>query len=244
MGLDLVDGRGFSAERELDSENAILVNETFRQRMEWEEAVGQIVSIEGRDHYVVGELKDFHYNTFDTPIEPVMLKVASPDDFLALTVRNEPDAISMVKQNSQKVWQQLYPDLPYDYFYQDAVFDNYFQAFEQVNKLLRGASFLTIIICCTGLFGLAMLLMARRMKEISIRKVLGEGMAGLSWRVNREFFITILIASILAAPVGWFLIESLMSLVTPEGADIGPLPFVLALLALLLMTLGSISRHI
>ena len=243
MGLEIKSGRSFDADRELDKTASILVNEAFRKRMGWENAVGQSVEIFDQTYHIVGELRNFHFETFEYTIKPMVLRVGIPSDFKFVVVRTSAGAMTDVAKNIEPIWKKLHPDLPFDYFFQDAVFDHYFRAFTQVTKILNATSLLTIIISSMGLFGLAMLLLSRRMKEVSVRKVLGAGLVGLSWHINREFFITIVIASVLAAPVGWFLMSTLLGQVTLE-TSFGPLPFVLAVLALVVMTLVSISKHI
>lgn len=244
MGIELLDGRTFDPNKELDQENALIVNEAFRKRMNWKEAVGEEVKIDEEVYHVIGEVRNFYFDTFDEQIKPMVIRNGQPADFKYLAIRTTPNELESMTKSGAVIWQQQYPDLPYDYFFQDAVFDQYFMAYHQVSSLLKATSILTIIISGMGLFGLAMLLLARRMKEISIRKVLGADMTGLSWEINREFFITIFIASILAAPVGSFLMSSLLGQVNAEPVSFGPFPYIMAVVALVIMTLVSISRHI
>ena len=169
--------------------------------------------------------------------------MGAPEDFRYVAIKTTEGEMTETAKNLESVWKGMYPTMPYNYFFQDGIFDGYFRAFDQLTKILNATSLMTIIICSMGLFGLALLLLMRRMKEVSIRKVLGAGMGSLSWRINKEFFITILISSVLAAPISWFLMKSLLDLVVP-GTTIGALPFILTTVALITLTLVSISKHI
>ena len=46
----------------------------------------------------------------------------------------------------------------------------------QVAQVMSAASMIMVVISVSGIFGLALLILGKKMKEISIRKVLGAGM--------------------------------------------------------------------
>jgi ABC-type antimicrobial peptide transport system permease subunit len=67
---------------------------------------------------------------------------------------------------------------------------------------------LAIFISCLGLFGMASFVAEQRTKEIGVRKVLGASVANL-WRLlSTEFFVLVLLSSILAAPIAWYYLSS------------------------------------
>jgi putative ABC transport system permease protein len=74
----------------------------------------------------------------------------------------------------------------------------------RLGKLVTIASGLSIFIACLGLFGLATLAVARRTKEIGIRKVLGASEGQLVTLLSRDFIGLILIAVAIAWPVAWY----------------------------------------
>jgi len=58
------------------------------------------------------------------------------------------------------------------------------------------------------LFGLTVFAAERRIKEIGIRKVLGAGIASLAGLLSKDFLRLIILASIIATPVAWFVTGS------------------------------------
>ena len=58
-----------------------------------------------------------------------------------------------------------------------------------------------------GLFGLATLVVARRTKEIGIRKVLGANVSGIVALLSRDFIILVIVASLIAFPVAWWALQ-------------------------------------
>ncbi len=66
---------------------------------------------------------------------------------------------------------------------------------------------MALFIACLGLFGLTTFTMKKREKEISIRKILGAGIAGIVGLLTRDFVKLIFIALLIASPVAWYFMD-------------------------------------
>ena len=75
---------------------------------------------------------------------------------------------------------------------------------QRVGKIALSFSFLTILIACLGLFGLATFVAEQRTKEIGIRKVLGASVKGIVQLLSKDFIKLVLIAFVIATPVAWY----------------------------------------
>lgn len=243
LEIPLIDGRNFRANQETDQTQSLLVNETFRKKMGWEQATGKIVEIDNQPVTVIGEIRDVYHRDFFEEIQPIALQLGSEEAFRFVTVRTIPGATETIAQELESTWKEFYPNAPFNYFFQDSVFDNYFSGFTQVNSILFAASFMTILICIIGLFGLAMLLLTRKMKELSIRKVLGASSFNISMIINKEFLFPLGFAIIIGLPVSFLLMRLILSQISPEYV-IGLLPFIFTVGSVLLMIGISVSKHI
>jgi len=87
---------------------------------------------------------------------------------------------------------------------------------------------MALLISCTGLFGLVSIHLTRRMKEIGIRKVLGASVLQVSNLINREFMFIVFIAMLIAGPVSYFSIYSILRALFEYRVDAGALPFIFA----------------
>jgi putative ABC transport system permease protein len=67
---------------------------------------------------------------------------------------------------------------------------------------------LAILIACLGLWGLASFTTAQKLKEISIRKVLGASIGGILSLLSWEFLKLVLIASVIAIPLTWYGVDA------------------------------------
>jgi putative ABC transport system permease protein len=123
------------------------------------------------------------------------------------------------------------------------VFDGYFSGFSQVARIMSAASFIMIIVSIFGIFGLALLILGKKMKALSVRKVLGAGMANISFQVVKEFLAPVCFALLVGLPVSYLLTKSIFVQVAPES-DVSFLPLVISLLALVTMIVLSLLWHL
>ena len=245
MGLTILDGRFSDPDLDADISQSVMVNAAFRRHFGWDAAVGHVIQIEDQSYSIIGELEDFRYEDFFRPIQPVLIRVGPKSDYRYLTATLASTAQTQESaQAIDAVWKELYPDQPFNFFYQTDVMDGYFQGFEQVIKILSAVAFLTIFISTIGLFGLAMLILARKMKEISIRKVLGANIWNVSQLINKEFFWSILLACLIGGPLGFIAIKAVLVQISPEMPNPGILPMVVAVISLLAIALTAVAGHV
>src|SRR5690606_31716500 len=63
---------------------------------------------------------------------------------------------------------------------------------------------LTVLIACSGLFGLAAFTIEQRTREIGIRRVLGASVQGVVSLLSKDFIRLVLIAIVIATPLAWY----------------------------------------
>lgn len=243
LGIKITNGRDLSDAFKTDETDAVLVNRAFMKQMHWTTAVGKTMSYNGHNYSVVGEVNDFHYDNFQTPIGPLLLMGCKPADVNTVYVKTTPALLSNAHTGIGKIWKKVNPNLPFEYHYQEAVFDGYFNGFGQIAQVLAGASIVIIIISVTGIFGLALLILGKKMKEISVRKVLGAGLGNIIFMINKEFLYAIGFAFLVGFPFSWWLTSNLYNILAPEST-VSFSPLILAFISLPAMTAMSVSWHI
>lgn len=119
---------------------------------------------------------------------------------------NLQDHIAILESN----WKTVAGDQEFAYSFLDDALSAAYDQERRLSKIVQYTSILSIFIACLGLFGLATLVVARRKKEIGIRKVLGADVKTLVATLNKEFVIQILIASVIAFPLAWLMLNRWM----------------------------------
>jgi ABC-type antimicrobial peptide transport system permease subunit len=93
---------------------------------------------------------------------------------------------------------------------------------------------ISILIALVGLLALAAYVSQRRTKEIGIRKVLGAPVASIVGLFSKEFVVLICIAFIVAAPLGYYMMNSWLNNYAYH-ITIGPWTFVAAIITSVLI---------
>lgn len=243
MGINITKGRDLSEQIKTDQTDAVLVNQAFLKQMHWTTAIGKNIQYQNHLYQVVGEVNDFHFENFITPVGPMLMMGCKPADVNFVYVKTSASLFSGSHADVEKIWRKVNPNLPFEYYYQDTVFDQYFNGFRQVSQVMGAASMIMTVISISGIFGLALLILSKKMKEISVRKVLGAGIGNIVFLINKEFLFAIGFAVLFGLPVSWLLTRSLFNFIAPESA-VSFIPLILSLISLIAMTILSVSWHI
>jgi hypothetical protein len=243
LGIKITKGRDMSDEYSTDQTSSVLVNSAFLKQMHWTTGVGKTIEYEKHRYAIVGEVNNFHFENFQSPIGPMLLMGCKPEDINFVYVKTTSGLFTNAHSEVEKVWKKVNPNLPFEYYYQEGVFDQYFNGFNQVSQVMGAASVIMIVISISGIFGLALLILGRKMKEISVRKVLGAGMGNIIYLINKEFLFAIGFAILFGLPISWWLTRMIFNQVTPESI-VSFYPLILSFIGLIAMTAISVSWHI
>ena len=106
-------------------------------------------------------------------------------------------------------------------------------------QLVTFFSIIAVIIACLGLYGLATFTVARRIKEIGIRKVLGAGTGSILFMLHRGLFRQAALAFLLSVPAVWLLMRKWLAQF-PYRVDLAWWMFALAGLITLTVALVAV----
>lgn len=212
LKIPIVQGRNFSPAFPSDSNNSVLVNESFVKQAGWGNPIGQSVrfmSDSGKAYHVAGVVKDYHYASLNEKIGAQLFSMNS-DNLGTFYIKIKPNTESESLQFIQKTFRGLFPLSPYSYSFKN---DENKMQYEDVNKwkkiVLFGAV-LTIFISCIGLFGLSILSAEKRTKEIGIRKVYGASVGSIIQLLSKDFLKLVLLALIISTPLAWIAAHKLL----------------------------------
>ena len=218
LGIELLTGRDFDRSISTDSAEATIINEAAVRELGWtpREALGKrIVEIaagpnnEDYSRAVVGVVKDFHFESLHQTIGPLALNI-DPDQFGRASIRIRAENMPATLDFIQTQWELFEPDYPYNSVFLDADFRRFYAQEERLGDLFILFTLLAITIACMGLFGLASFIAQQRTREIGIRKVLGASMESIVFLLSREFTKLVVIASAIAVPLSFFLMQKWM----------------------------------
>lgn len=243
LGIKILDGRDLSDSFTTDKSASVLVNQAFLKQMKWESGIGKAIEYNNKKYSIVGEVNDFRFENFQNKIQPIVLFGCQSEEVKFVYVKTGSAILSNAHSSIEKTWKETFPNLPFDYYYQDTVFDGYFSGFSQVAQVMTAASLVMIVVSVFGIFGLALLILGKKMKAISVRKVLGAGIGSIGFQVVKEFLYPVCLAVLIGLPVSYLLTKSIFVQVTPES-QVSFLPLIISFAVLISMTALSLLWHL
>lgn len=211
LDIDLVEGRMFDQSHTDQHTRNAIVNETAAKKLVLDESLGANITFPYCDSIpvqVVGVVKDFNVSGFENNIQPVVYTIGNEACMWqsggALLLKLEGNSLQQTIAAVEQAWQSIDPDFPIRYSFLDENFEKLFASYVRLQKVINFFAATAIAIAAMGLFSLSAFLIGQRTKEIGIRKVLGAEVHDLSLLLGKDFIRLILIAVVIATPLGWW----------------------------------------
>lgn len=249
MEMEVVEGRNFSPAFTTDSTQSVLVNEALVREFGLESPVGTKLTgwldfIYEESPTIIGVVKDFNYRSLREEVQPAVMNM-HPDYYNymgAILLKIRPGTIDETVALVEQTWAESMPGKPFNYSFLDEDLAAQYDSERRWSNIVTYSSFLAILIACLGLFGLATLQVARRTREIGIRKVLGASVPSVVQLVAREFLVLVAVAAVLAWPLAYIGMQRWLDDFAYR-IGIGPGAFLWATFGALAIALATIAYH-
>ncbi len=176
-----------------------------------EEAIGHQVRMQNGSEIltVKGVVRDFHFASMHQAIRPlVFMHVKDTGFYRYMTFRLAPGNITDALAVISRQWAGLMPATPFDYRFLDETLGKMYAAELRMQKAAGISTVLAVIIVILGVLGVVSMNIARRTRELGIRKVLGATAGSVAGLFLKEFMLLVLLASALAFPLVIWLVGS------------------------------------
>ena len=200
-GIQLVQGRFFSRGPSGSQTGKIVINETAVRALGFDQPIGK--HLDQRE--IIGVVKDFHARSLHSPIGPVAM-ICNPARFEYLFVKLR-SADAAVLASLTVAWNRVAPDYPFAFSFLDQRIERLYRADQRLGGVVNAFTLLALLIANLGLLGLASHLLARRRKEIGVRKVLGARVTQILLMLSREFIQGVAWAALIACPVAFLALD-------------------------------------
>ena len=187
-------------------------------------------------------MKDYHFESLQNEIRPLMLYNSTPYDaeYYNMSVKVKPDNIQDTVDFLKSKWVEFDPQYPFEYSFFNERYNDLYKKEEQMGSLFGYFAMLAIMIGVIGLFGLASFSAEKCTKEIGIRKVLGSSVGGIVVLMTKDFLKWVLIANIFAWPIAYYGLNWWLQNFAYR-IDIGFSPFIIAGIGALIIAYLTVS---
>ncbi|MBW0008450.1 MAG: FtsX-like permease family protein, partial [Sphingomonas sp.] len=268
MGLKLLAGRWFDANREVDDSTTpyppdpqvekaihdrginVVINQYAARKLGFAspaDAIGKVVrgdmvgnNLGLMNVTIVGVVGDSRFRTVRTPIEPIMFrKVRTGPGWMMVRYNGDPET---VRSALERQWKQTTSEVPFNAKFSDDIMGDMYKKEDARAQTFAAFSLLAVIIGCLGLFGLAAFTAERRTKEIGIRKVLGARTRDIVRLLVWQFSRPVIIANLIAWPVAWWMMRDWLN-GFDQRISLTPVPFLIAAAIALGIAIATVVGH-
>jgi putative ABC transport system permease protein len=213
-GHKLLAGRNFTAKAGNGDETEVIVNEQVLKRFNIAghdpmKALGETITMDGKKLEIIGVMKDFHYGKADSKIDPVVFRYGNGVNNVLnvkITSTDWPSTMAAIETR----WKKIDKIHPLNAKFYDEEIEKAYSEFSVMTKVIGFLAFLAICISSMGLLGMVVFTTESRLKEVSIRKVLGASDGNLIYILSRGFLLLLLASAVVALPITYLLFENVV----------------------------------
>ena len=229
----------------------VIVNEQFLKRFNisvnnpgkaiGEEVVFNSFGIHDRRMKIVGVMKDFHYGKVDNLVGPVAFMFWTPGDEATVNVKIQGDDPFATRAKIESVWKKFDRVHPFRAEFYDEAIEEAYSEFSVMIRIIGFLSFFAISIASMGLFGMVTFSTETRLKEISIRRVMGAGSGNLIYLLSRGFLLQLSVSALIALPLTYLFFRKFVLSNFPYHTPVQAAEMFAGLLAVLLIAFTMIG---
>ena len=215
FGLTVLAGRNFDKDKPAGADTSqpvsIIVNETAAKVLGFDkpaDAISKILIGAGFHCKIVGVMNDYHQQSLEFNFDPIVYYPEQQINMTNFSLKLHTTNLPQVLEQAKKTWSAVFPQSPLQFFFLDEYFNRQYNNDKLFSTILWWFTVLSIIVASLGLFGLSLYTVAKRTKEISIRKVLGASALQIITLVTKDYIKLILIAGVVAVPVAYILLQN------------------------------------
>lgn len=199
LGMEIVDGSSFGPYKQGVME--VIINESS----------ARLHNLKAGDNFlgftIKGVVKDFHAHSLHTQIQPMVILQQNPERMGLIAIKTDGRNDAAIIERLRELFSKISPDEIFETRYLTDDMRNFYQRERNQAKIIGAFSILAAILSVMGLFGISLIAISRRTKEIGIRKVNGSMVSEILIMLNSDFVKWVFVAIIIAVPISVYLLS-------------------------------------
>ncbi|MFC1564722.1 ABC transporter permease [candidate division KSB1 bacterium] len=207
LEMRMVRGESFSREKNREDADYIIINKRAEDEIGFDDPIGKSLSFMGVTWTIIGVAENYPVFSLKSGDYPLIMILNRARSGMVYTKTAQGTGSSDTIDFIERSWAKFYADYPFEYFYLDDRNENIYESEKKMGRIFGYFSFLSIFICCLGIYGLMSFMVQQKSKELSIRKILGAKKSVLMIILSKESIKCAVIANMIAWPLSWFLLD-------------------------------------
>jgi|GEM_PF-2598138 len=213
LQLKIIDGNGFEDKINPEKNDVIVLNESAAKILGWpqKDIIGEFVLMKEENFAkrIIGIVQDYHYESFKNKIEPLVIQSTGWEETFVVKLQSKDYQNTLSKV--ENIWKSYVPEYPFAYRFLDASFQQIHLADTKNGNIIFFFTILTLIITSMGTLSLGAFIQQTKIKEITIRKVLGAPVYHIFYNLSASFLKVLLFSSVVALPATWIFATNWLS---------------------------------
>jgi putative ABC transport system permease protein len=156
---------------------------------------------------VKGIVKDFHSHSFHSLIQPMVIIQQNPAKMGLVAIKTDGTNNKTVINRFREVISQIDPEEIFEANYLTDTVEAFYSTEKNQAKIMGAFSLLAMVLAAMGLFGIALISISRKTKEIGLRKVNGASVFEVIYLLNKDFVKWVFISLLIGFPVAFYLMS-------------------------------------
>ena len=245
MNLTLVAGREFVRDSETDKRESVIISQKMATVFGWDNPLGkEIIWKDTTKLYVVGVVKDVYTSGLWRTMDPLMIRYVGPEKYSQIVVNAKAEDVASVNKLMESKWKEVFPNRLYNGY---MLVENTNEVDDVNRNIVSMYTFLGVIalmLSATGLFTLVSLNIIKRTKEIGVRKVLGASIGNITRIINTEFFIILILASVIGSVLSYLAVDLLMGNIWHYYRGTDAITFIAAIGIMFLISIAVVGYKV
>lgn len=200
LGIEVVEGSSFGPFKPGTRE--ILINESSAREH----------NLKAGDNFlgfiIRGVLRDFNAHSLHSLIQPMVILQQNPERMGLIAIKTSGTNDADIIKRLRELYTQISPDEIFEVSYLTDQVNNFYQRERNQARIITAFSFLATVLSVMGLFGISLISISKRTREIGIRKVNGSTISEILLMLNTDFVKWVFVSIVISVPVSVYLVKS------------------------------------
>jgi len=202
LGIEVIEGESFGPYKPGPPE--VLLNESAAKEHKVKAGENLLV------FKVRGIVRDFHAHSMHSLIRPMVILPQNPEKMGLITIKTDGKNDEIVLKRLRELYSMISPDEIFETRYLTDDLNLFYRSETNQLKIIGAFTLIATILSIMGLFGISLLSISKRFKEIGIRKVNGASITEILQKLNIDFIKWVLVSAIISIPASIWLISKWM----------------------------------
>ena len=210
LGIKILEGTSINEAKDDGVLNGVLVNESFIHKTGIMDPIGKTIPFTAHgftNATIVGVFKDYYAFGPGSEISPLLFldkdisRISSQ-----IMIKSDAEPL-LLEEKLSKVWDEVFNPIPFKFDYLSDLHRERFEEEGKISKIAGVGSLIAIFISAFGLLGLVGLAIKSRLKELSVRRVLGATNDHITWMMGKKFIVPISLSLLIGIPMSFYLTD-------------------------------------